>query len=103
MSTTDHTLFYDSTPHFLALAIEYEQYSQPILLKTCQIMCTTNINTKIHEYGQIKAHMIIGYENRCLKWSKKAHLHALFDDTMDANMIFRLALYTWIPIKTVAV
>ena len=93
MSNIDHTLFYDSTPHFLAPTIEYEQYSQPIALKMCQIMSITSINTEIHEYGQFKAQLIIGYENRCLKWSKKAHLHALFDDTMDANITFRLVEY----------
>ena len=62
MSTIDHILSYDSTTHFLAPKIEYEQYSQPILSKTCQIMRITNINTEIGEYGQFKAHMIMGYE-----------------------------------------
>ena len=59
-------------------------------------MCKTNINTEIGEYGQFKAHMIIGYENRknCMsKMIKKAHLHAPFDDTMDANIKFRLTQY----------
>ena len=56
MSIIDHILFNDSTPHFLAPTIEYEQYSQPILLETYQIMCITNINTEINEYGQFKAH-----------------------------------------------
>ena len=30
-------------------------------------MYITIINTEIHEYGQFKAHMIIGYENGIMK------------------------------------
>ena len=59
-------------------------------------MCKTNINTEIGKYGQFKAHMIIGYENRKNYKSemiKKAHLHAPFDNTMDANIKFRLTQY----------
>jgi len=49
MSNIDHILFYDLTTHFFAPKIEYEQQTQPILLKTCQIMFISNINTEIGE------------------------------------------------------
>ena len=48
MSTFDHILFHDLTPHFFAPYVEYDQCNWHIIFKICQIIHITIINSEFH-------------------------------------------------------